>query len=169
MATFVGIDPGVGGGIGVIDEDKVWAFDMPTITTEVKRRGKKPSKKNTMDVSSLRHQLNIICPTFVVIEKVPPLVSGPGGSRMGSAVSFQMGRSFGICEGVVAGLGFPYILVTPQTWKRAMLEGTSKDKAAAVLKATQMFPSVPLPNKADHNKAEGLLLAQYAKLNWGQA
>ena len=169
MAVFVGIDPGISGAIGVISGDEAWVLDMPTITTEVKRRGKKPSKKNTMDAVALKLHLKIIGPSFVVIEKVPALVSGPGGSRMGSAVSFQMGRSFGICEGVVAGLEFPYILVTPQAWKKAMLAGTNKDKAAAVIKATQMFPSIPLPRKADHNKAEAMLLAQYAKINWGQA
>jgi crossover junction endodeoxyribonuclease RuvC len=167
MGVYVGIDPGVSGAIGFIGNGLVWVNDMPTVTTEVSRKGKSSAKRRVIDPSGLAALLGHLDIKLVVLEKVPPFVAVGGVSKMGSATSFQLGRGFGLCEGVLAALKLPYRLVPPQTWKKLMLDGSSKDKGAALLVARRMFPSTSLTRKSDDGRAEALLMAQYAKIMSG--
>lgn len=85
--------------------------------------------------------------------------------KQGVASSFNFGRGFGLWEGLLAGMRFPYTLVSPQRWKKAMLADMAKDKGASVLRAKQLFPNCveQLKLVKDHNKAEALLLAEYGR------
>ena len=67
-------------------------------------------------------------------------------------------------RGVLAGLGIPYELVTPQKWKRAM-GVPSGDKSSSRPVALRLFPSLAaeLRLKKDHGKADALLIAGYGR------
>ena len=82
----------------------------------------------------------------------------------GAVGAFNFGMGFGIWQGLLTALGIPYTLVSPQTWKKAMLADMGKDKGASRLRALQLFPvfTEELRSAASHNKAESLLLAVYA-------
>jgi crossover junction endodeoxyribonuclease RuvC len=72
--------------------------------------------------------------------------------------------NFGIWQGIVAALGIPLELVTPQTWKKHFgLIGEEKDVSR--IKAMQLFPEVgkDLKLKKNNSRAEALLMAQYLK------
>lgn len=156
---IIGIDPGVSGAIAGIDPanpSDCWVEDMPVV--EVKVAG---SKRRIIDPSGLARLLMSINIDKVILEKIPSAIIINGKSRMGASTSFQLGRGLGICEGVLAGRFIPYLLVTPQAWKGAMLAGTSKDKGAALLTARRMFPSVDLSKKKHDGRAEALLMAQF--------
>jgi crossover junction endodeoxyribonuclease RuvC len=82
---------------------------------------------------------------------------------------FTMGRGLGTWEGVLAGLGIPYELVTPQRWKKALMDGMGKDKDASRLQAIRLFPAIAgqLARKKDDGRADALLIAEYGRRTRG--
>jgi crossover junction endodeoxyribonuclease RuvC len=79
---------------------------------------------------------------------------------------FAFGASFGLVRGVVASLGLPSTLVTPQRWKRSQgLTGRDKDAARTV--AIARFPEIRhmLQRKKDCGRADAILIAAYGVEN----
>jgi len=72
---------------------------------------------------------------------------------------FTCGLGMGVWLGVLAALRLPYTRVRPQIWKRAF--GLSKDKAASILRAQQLYPDADLRRRKDDGRAEALLLAYH--------
>jgi len=177
--AYVGVDPGVSGAVAAIYAagDSVIAgsiavWDMPTVpvllTTKTKS-GKKRMREEIV-VAELVRIFDVFARTSpVVLEKIqpmPPKVKGVTGEAFqgrGAIAAMMIGRSAGLVEGVLAALGFSYTLVSPQTWKKAMLAGTSRDKGAAIVRACQMFPAFDgISLKKHHGRAEALLMAAWA-------
>ena len=88
----------------------------------------------------------------------------------GVSSTFSTGYGFGLWIGILAALGISYTVVRPQTWKREMLRdmagdtmSTGNGKAAARLRAMQLFPSASdqLTRVKDHGRADALLIAEY--------
>lgn len=77
--------------------------------------------------------------------------------KQGVASSFNFGHNTGTIMGVLAAMGIPHTLVTPQAWKKAAgLIGTDKDAARA--RAIQLWPSW----RALDKKGKGQALADAA-------
>ena len=77
----------------------------------------------------------------------------------GSVSMFKFGRSLGVIEGVVGGLGWPLEWITPQTWKKHHgLIG--KDKDAARLLAIETWPehAQTFKRKRDVGRADAALI-----------
>jgi crossover junction endodeoxyribonuclease RuvC len=93
-----------------------------------------------------------------------------GGKELpGSAKSmFVLGGS---CEGfraVCCTIGIPLLRPTPQAWKKLILEGTPKDKSAAIKFCRSRWPMLDLRRtprcKKDHDGiADALCLAEYGR------
>lgn len=83
--------------------------------------------------------------------------------KQGVSSTFKFGRSYGEIIGVVAAHKLRMDFVPPGVWKRTF--GLSKDKDASRLKAMELFPQLRdrLTRKKDHNRAEALLIAEYAR------
>lgn len=143
---IVGIDPGVSGALAFIVDGAYSAHTfMPTV---------KLGKSSRVNASSLAGFIEGVDPDLVAIERVNAM-PGQGVSSM-----FSFGHAAGVLEGVVATLGLPCELVTPQAWKRHFgLIGSEKDAARA--KAVQLFPGAPLSRKKDGAIADALLIAEY--------
>ena len=152
---FVGIDPGKGGAIAVIDqegENPPWIEDTPTI---------KVGKKTHFDVAGMSDLLRRIDPTQAIafVEKVGAM-PGQGVTSMfnfgGNYFSWQMGLS---CFRV------PYELVTPQRWKKSLLAGMPKGKGSSRQKAIALFPAQQemFRRVKDDGRAEALLIAEFAR------
>lgn len=151
MPTWIGIDPGLGGAFGAIEENgRVHLFDTPTLQIGTKRDYNMPK---------MREILTGWKDPRVVIESVHAL-PGQGVTSM-----FNFGKGFGIWLGLLAGLEIPFDLVTPQRWKKVMLDGVAKDKDAARLRAMSLFPRVAdrLERVMDDGRAESLLMAEYLR------
>ena len=117
---IIGIDPGLSGGIAILDDLKIYdIFDMPIMS-----EGKK--NKNQLNSAQL---VNIINKhvlkkenTFVIVEQVSAM-PGQGVTSM-----FNFGQTFGSIKGICAALGLPIFYVRPAKWKKHFeLINSSKD------------------------------------------
>ena len=152
---IIGIDPGLSGGIAILDDLKIFdLFDMPIMP-----EGKK--NKNQLNSAQL---VNIIKrhihtnSTFVIVEQVSAM-PGQGVTSM-----FNFGQTFGAIKGICASLNLPIFYVRPAKWKKHFdLINASKD--ASRTKAIEMYPSISdrLKKKKDVNKADAILIARYFK------
>src|SRR5437868_5437346 len=102
---IVGIDPGLSGAVARIDQTaSAWATvnDTPTMTVK-----SGPKLKRAYSIPEMVDLLqgNV---GFVVIESVHAM---PG---QGVVSMFSMGYGLGLWVGIVAALGIPYEMVTPQ-------------------------------------------------------
>mgnify|MGYP001229214970 CR=1 FL=1 len=151
---IIGIDPGLSGGIAILDDLKIFdVFDMPIMS-----EGKK--NKNQLNSAQL---VNLITEhilkkdeTFVIVEQVSAM-PGQGVTSM-----FNFGQTFGSIKGICAALGLPIFYVRPAKWKKHFeLINSSKD--ASRTKVIEMYPSISsrLTKKKDVNKADAILIARY--------
>ena len=151
---IIGIDPGLSGGIAILDDLKIFdIYDMPIMP-----EGKK--NKNQLNSAQL---VNIIKKnlipngdTFLIVEQVSAM-PGQGGTSM-----FNFGQTFGSIKGICAALGLPIFYVRPAKWKKHFeLINSSKD--ASRTKVIEMYPSISsrLTKKKDVNKADAILIARY--------
>jgi crossover junction endodeoxyribonuclease RuvC len=88
--------------------------------------------------------------------------------KQGLVSTFRFGMGFGTWLGMLAALRIPHLAVAPQTWKKSILAGTTKDKGAAIQWAQRRFPGVSLlastRSKVPHDGlADALAMAEFAR------
>jgi crossover junction endodeoxyribonuclease RuvC len=160
---YLGIDPGLDGAVAAISGNPgdlppwIVALDTPTAKDGTKRR---------YLVADMRQMLvkllggtngAALCDAYAAIERVHSM------PKQGVASSFTFGEGFGLWQGVLTGLGIPFDLVTPQRWKKTLLDGASKEKDASRIRAQQLFPTVDLKLKKHHGRADALLIAEWRR------
>jgi crossover junction endodeoxyribonuclease RuvC len=138
---IIGIDPGLSGGIAILEDNKVKEmFDMPVMAD---------GKKNKRQLNSaflaqlIKDNIKDIEDTVMVVEQVNAM-PGQGVTSM-----FNFGQTFGAIKG-------------PAKWKKHFeLINSSKD--ASRTKAIEMYPSIAekLSKKKDVNKSDAILIARY--------
>jgi crossover junction endodeoxyribonuclease RuvC len=148
----VGIDPGLSGGMAVIDGDVVRVHDMPTITEKV---GKRTRRHYNLPVLANFFESVAHPNTHAWLEKVHSM------PKQGVASSFRFGEGFGLILGMLAVSRIPYTLVTPQAWKKEMLAGMPKGKGSSIVRAQQLYPDADITLKKHEARAEALLIAAY--------
>lgn len=141
--VYIGIDPGLAGGIGVLGHKPVaYPYTSQTLIRILKE---------------LREENESV---KVYVEEVHSM------PQQGVKSMFTFGKGFGMILGILEALEFKYELVKPQTWK-AFVHVTA-DKKTSVAKAQKLFPEtslLPTPRcrvPAD-GLAEALLIAYYGK------
>jgi hypothetical protein len=143
---YLGIDPGVSGGIAAVDSQGhlCYAEAMPENPRAI--------------VRAIDRAIGMHAPRCV-LEHV---WSSPG---WGHAGAFTFGRNFGSLEGVLAAAGVTYDLVVPRTWQPAMgviiPPGTNSTdrKNIGKARAQELFPGVV----CTHTISDALLLAEYCR------
>lgn len=163
MATYIGIDNGLKGGIAIID-GAVTVHKMPLVPGKKGARGK-------LDEPALLALLAEVAvgDVFACIESVQ------AGPKLRALTALTFGYGHGLTRGILVALGIPYAIVRPKAWQRVMLPGTPKGqtKQASVIVAGQLFPGVRLRatdkcTTDDHNLADALLMAEYARRTYGR-
>ena len=152
---YVGIDPGQSGGMAFIQNNKVIALTPMILAGKF------------IDVRKTAEYINDILNfenTVACIEKVHSM---PG---QGVSSSFKFGFVTGTMHGIIGTLGISLHLVTPQKWKKEILEGTAKDKQAAADFCARVYPDVNLlateRSRVPHSgMVDALCIARYASLN----
>lgn len=158
----IGIDPGLDGAVAIIPaatDKEVRVYDTPTTKIKSGKKNKSVHVVSKMvgllkDLDSSPEEI------FVVIEKTHSM------PKQGVASMFSMGEGLGFWIGIVATLGYPYELVTPKAWKKEMMKGMGKEKAASCYKAQQLFPDVELfgpKGGAKDGRGDALLIAEYGR------
>lgn len=159
--TWIGIDPGLHGGIAVQYEHGLpRAFPMPL------------TPKNMIDLPAISDlidsmlgysaALDIIRPALIYIEGVNAM---PG---QGVSSTFKFGFVTGAVHGIIAAKGLSLQVVYPVRWKNRVLAGTKKDKEAAIDYCRLHFPDVNLlatsrSKKPHDGMADALCISEYAR------
>lgn len=151
MSRVVGVDPGIGGAIALIDTD-AWTLsviDMPQEVGKVGRKGVSP----TLTAQAMSDA----DADYVFVEDV---WSSP---QAGVASSFSFGRSLGIVLGAAAAKA-SLSLVKPTVWKSGLQVPRDKNQARA--RAMALFPAAAklFSRAKDDGRAEAALIAFYGLL-----
>jgi len=151
---FVGVDPGKTGAVAVVNErgEPQWVDDMPRLGGELDAKAL---------VEMLRESRNLIA--CAAIERTQAMPQTP------RSVCHSLGMSEGMALAGLLMLEIRIVRPRPADWKRAMR--APADKAKAKEMAEMMFPSMKhrIRRTSDHNRAEALLLADYARRMWEKA
>ena len=151
---IIGIDPGLSGGIAVLDDLKIYdIFDMPIMSEGKKNKNQLNSAQlvNIINEHVLKNE-----DTFVIVEQVSAM-PGQGVTSM-----FNFGQSFGILKGICTAMQLPMYFVRPAKWKK-YFNLLNSEKDASRTRAIEIFPyfSSQLSRKKDSNKADAILIASF--------
>ena len=151
---IIGIDPGLSGGIAVLDDFKIYdIFDMPIMSEGKKNKNQLNSAQlvNIINEHVLKNE-----DTFVIVEQVSAM-PGQGVTSM-----FNFGQSFGILKGICSAMQLPMYFVRPAKCKK-YFNLIKTEKEASRTKAIEIFPQISskLSKKKDNNKADAILIASF--------
>jgi crossover junction endodeoxyribonuclease RuvC len=151
MTRVVGCDPGVNGGLAIVQfNDGVapqlaGAIDIPVVDLKARER---------VDTQAIRAWLELHRPVHAVIERAQAM------PKQGASSGFKYGRAVGAIEATIALCGIPMTIIEPTTWKKFHgLRGGEKE--ASRQRALQLFPTAHalLARRKDHGRAEAALIA----------
>lgn len=156
---FIGIDPGLSGGIAFINDLGSLVFPTPVIG------GKEYDIGEMKKILVNYGMLDIRAPLFAMIENQ---ISMPG---QGLTSTLQTGKGFGIWLGLLAGLGIPYQVVAAVQWQRKLFTGVkgnldTKQKSEVIAK--RLFPGVDF-RKSERSRVahdgltDAILIAEYGR------
>ena len=142
----IGIDPGINGGIAVLDDSGAVIFlrKMPETPQDL--------------IDALRRFSDDSCCTLEKVGGMP----GNGGMAM-----FNFGKGYGHLEMALLSLKIPTETVTPQKWEKTYQLGSSRGvkktewKNRLKAKAQQLFPAQKLTLAV----CDALLIAEYGRRN----
>lgn len=150
---FIGIDPGLSGGIAFVADRADWTpqtFKMPA------------TERDLLDVfERVAPRGASVVDCHAVIERVNPGVFGAlkSGGRMGVVSAFTFGKGYGALLMALTAARIPFDQVTPLKWQQALQCQTHGDKNISKRRAQQLFPSL----KITHATADALLLAEFCR------
>lgn len=157
IPSILGFDTGLDGGIAVVRPDgsaAVWA--MPATA-----KGKREYL-----VGELRVLLEDIRASEGTVSAAVELPQGD--LRYGTmATGIKQGRGIGLIEGMLAGMGIPYVLIPATSWTgKLSLHG--QDKSAHVALAQRLFPDIARDfsgprGGARDGLADAVLIAEYER------
>jgi Holliday junction resolvasome RuvABC endonuclease subunit len=145
MSWYIGIDPGVSGGIAAVScvpGLQIDAMKMPATDRDLYVALKALIAENVQNGHPL-----------AVLERVS---SSP---QMGVVSAFTFGRGVGALKMALAALEIPYDEVTPQKWQLVMGCRSRGDKNVTKRRAQQLFPALTIT----HATADALLMAEYCR------
>lgn len=154
LAHTIGIDPGLSGGLAVLDCEGalVGAWRLPL----VERKSASGKVKRALDARALHEALAQWPGARVYLEAVS---AAPG---MGVTSAFSFGHGAGVLDAVLAIMGFDVTRVAPVVWKRALRVPTVKSEARAM--AVKKWGPGVSPRASDDGMAEAALLAWYGHM-----
>lgn len=144
MNIYLGVDPGVNGGIAAIGFDRPIVYNMPETLMDL--------WDVFMDIKNLADAEGATLSAF--------LESVSSSPQQGVKSAFTFGQIYGKLEMAITAAGIPLNRVRPQVWQKAMGCMTKGDKNVSKRKAQELFPSI----KITHKIADALLIAKYGKM-----
>lgn len=157
MTVFIGIDLGLDGALARIEHrGRVDIEDIPTFALP----GKGLVKRAVAPVELMAALRRMVQPGEKAIAVVEEVHTFPGKVNSPQSNGSLM-ETKGCVRAVLAMAGIETMWVDPQAWKALYGLGSSKDASLGI--ARTLYPDMGhmLKRKADHNRAESLLLAHY--------
>lgn len=141
MRKILGIDPGLSGGLSIIDEqfNLIACIPMPVVKTD--------SGKNRVDPRPVFDFISLHKPELAIVELV--------GARPGQGVvsMFSFGDAYGVVRSLAETLCPEVVYARPQEWKGFQgLSGLSKDQVAEV--AYEVFGEAQIYGKPYKRKGQ---------------
>ena len=130
--TIIGIDPGLSGGIVVLQDGEIaQAVVMPTT---------KRTRGREIDEQELRRLIVRESGALprIYLERIH--AAPVQGRKQGVASMFSFGAGWGLVRGILCGLCIPYHLVRPQQWQRVTMAG--EPKGSEYLIVSRRWPGV---------------------------
>ena len=155
--TYIGIDNGSTGTIGIIAPGGVQFLETPVV--ESLHYGKKGGLIKRLDRAAFKALFSGINPLEAVVKIERPFTAGP----MMINAMLHAHRFFEATICTLEDLGFGYEVIDSGTWQKAMLgevKGSPELKKASKLRATQLYPQFTDAIKR-HGDADGLLIAHF--------
>ena len=144
--VFIGIDPGVSGGIGIIYNDRAIVKATP------------PTIKEMADIVQEIIDISPDIPMYAIIEQVHSMPA------QGVKSVFTFGQNYGSWLGILALARIPYIQVTPHKWMKhyGSMPKEKKDRKNHLKHlGQQRFPNIKITLKT----SDAILLANYLREN----
>lgn len=162
----VGIDPGLTGGLALLDLGGPGIGARLVRTPSLMVRTRQHTRRQ-YDVPAMWRALCELTGDDPRTEVLVALERSGARPNQGLASTWQTGVGFGLWHGLCAARQVAVVLVAPQSWKRHHgLLGT--DKRASRLRAAERFPLLGPFSAADEGPAEALLLAAYAAATYAR-
>lgn len=137
MKLYIGIDPGINGGIAFIPSTgTAWAHKMPETDRDI---------------------FDLLRDSVCMAEPIAALELVHSSPQMGVKSAFTFGEGYGRLQMAMTALGIPYERVRPAMWQKAMGCMTKGDKNVSKRRAQELFPKL----KVTHAIADALLIAEY--------
>lgn len=160
MFLYLGVDPGLQGGLAVIENKKVTLIDIPTIV-EKKKNGK---IRNKYDVNAIADIFKGFPAgnTFALIESVTAM---PG---QGVISMMSIGYGAGLYHGILAMQRISYEIIHPKRWQKefhiSSAAGDTKSQGFQI--ATRLFPGTVLASPRGRlftGRIDSLLICEYCR------
>jgi crossover junction endodeoxyribonuclease RuvC len=149
MAAILGIDPGAGGAIAVLNEggDLLDVLDMP-----------RTQEANGRTATNAPLLASLLAGTHARLAYCEFVGARPTDAKV---AAFAFGRARGVIEGCAGALGLPIVFLTPPTWKRvADIPPGAEHKDLARTRAIARWPvrAELFARKCDVDRAEAALI-----------
>lgn len=154
---YLGIDPGLDGGIAFLEEDgRLLLTKPPTIG------GKE------YDIQGMKQILEPLRYPAKVIATIENQISMPG---QGLTSTLQTGKGFGIWLGLLAGMNIPYQVVAARQWQVKLFTGvkaTLDTKEKSEIIAKRLFPTTDFRKsdrafKANDGLTDAACIAEFGR------
>lgn len=149
MKHVIGIDPGLSGGIAIVNDDRIITHRMP------------PTEGDLLDLL-WEYRADPMDSPRCFVEKVN------AGPKMGSSAAFKFGQNVGAIRVACLAIGARVEYVTPQKWQkefglivkgRGLGQGDTDKKNRNKARAQELYPGI----KCTHAIADALLIAEYGR------
>ena len=157
---FIGIDPGLQGGIAFVEESEIVTAYMPIIH----------GKKKTLDNLTLSRIFSGYDPIkcYAILEQQQAM------PKQGVTSMFSIGYGFGALKQCLVDFAIPHEIVRAQTWQKEFgISGRKGNTKAQALQICQsLFPDLNLlaterSKKPHEGIVDAVLIAEYAKRRHG--
>lgn len=154
--AVLGVDPGVSGGLALLDADGrvLGCWDTPTY-----KRGKGAARDyDRPECVELVRQAAALRPGVVLLVELLRSFPGRPGMGSGNVANYQRGRSVELWATAAAAVGVRHEEILPKDWQRTVRADAGPE--ASLAKARLMYPRETLHLKKHSGRAAALLIAE---------
>lgn len=148
MTAWLGIDPGLSGGLALVG-GAVQAYPMPETERDVWNL-----------ITGLHTQVGIEFALIEAVHALPAAVEAKLGIQRGSIATAKLMQNYGSLRMALVAAGIPFDQITPPTWQKLMGCRTRGDKRITRARAQQLFPL----SRVTHATADALLIAKACQI-----